>query len=236
MPLYRYSTPFSALFQIRTWLKAQILLIGAILSPGKRMVSSALCVMGLSHDVTFGKYHQVLNRASWSSLQLSRVLLWLLLDHLDSAKGPLVVGIDETLERRWGQQIKAKGIYRDGIRSSKSQFVKASGLRWISLMWLIPIPWAGRVWALPVLTALAPSERYYQQLGRRHKKLTDRARHMILQLRRWLPPGLRCWTASMLYWICCISASLWFTLSPSLPGCGWMRRCSSLPRPGTPDS
>jgi hypothetical protein len=158
--------PFSTLFQVRTWLKAQILFIGAILSPGKRTVSSVLRAMGLSHDVTFAKYHQVLNRASWSSLQLSRVLLWLLLDYPDSATAPLVFGIDETLERRRGQQIKAKGIYRDGVRSSKSQLVKASGLRWNSLMWLTPIPWAGWVWALPVLTALAPSERYYQQLGR----------------------------------------------------------------------
>ena len=68
-----------------------------------------------------------------------------------------------------------------------SQLVKASGLRWISLMWLGQIPWAGRYWALPFLTVLAPSERYHRQRGRRHKKLTDWARQMILQLRRWLP-------------------------------------------------
>jgi hypothetical protein len=175
-------TPFSALFDRRTWMKVQVLLIGAILSPGKRTVTSALRVVGLSDDMTFPSYQHVLNRASWSSLQLSRVLLWLLLGYFGSKDAPLVFGIDETLERRRGKRIKAKGIYRDGVRSSK-----ASGLRWISLMWLTPIPWAGRVWALPVLTALAPSERYYQQLGRRHQKLTDRARQMIIQLRRWLP-------------------------------------------------
>jgi len=180
-------TPFATLFQRRTWMKAQVLLMGVILTPGKRTVTAALRVMGLSHDGTFGKYHQVLNRASWSSLRLSRVLLCLLLRYLDSGEGPLVFGIDETLERRRGQQISAKGIYRDAIRSSKSQFVKASGLRWISLMYLAYIPWAARVWALPVLSALAPSERYYQRLGRAHKRLTDRARQMIIQLRRWLP-------------------------------------------------
>jgi hypothetical protein len=54
-------------------------------------------------------------------------------------------------------------------------------------MYLAYIPWAHRIWALPVLTALAPSQRYYQRLGRAHKKLTDRARQMIIQLRRWLP-------------------------------------------------
>ena len=180
-------TPFSMLFQHRTWMKAQVLLVGAILSPGKRTVTSALRVMGLSDDRSFARFHHVLNRAEWSPLQLGRVLLWLLIRYLDQGDGPLVFGIDETLERRRGTQIKAKGIYRDAVRSSGSHFVKASGLRWISLMWLTPIPWACRTWALPVLTALAPSERYYQKMGRTPKKLTDRARQIILQLRRWLP-------------------------------------------------
>jgi hypothetical protein len=179
--------PFSALFDARTWRKAQILLVGAILAPGKRTVTSALRVMGLSEESRFALYHHVLNRAVWSSLQVSGVLLTLLTRHLDTADGPLVFGIDETVERRRGRQITAKGIYRDSVRSSRSQFVKASGLRWISLMLLTPIPWAKRVWALPVLTVLAPSERYYRQKGRTPVKLTDRARQIILQLRRWLP-------------------------------------------------
>ena len=173
--------------QAKTWEKAQLLLVGAILSPGKRTVTSALRVMGLSRDGNFARYHHVLNRARWSSLQLSRTLLFLLLRHLDSGIGPLVFGIDETIERRRGKRISAKGIYRDGVRSSQGHFVKASGLRWVSLMWLAPIPWAGRVWALPFLTVLAPSERFHRERGQRHKKLTDWARQMILQLRRWLP-------------------------------------------------
>ena len=101
--------------------------------------------------------------------------------------GPLVFGIDDTIERRRGRRIAAKGIYRDPVRSSHSHFVKASGLRWLSVMLLAPIPWAGRVWALPFLTALAPSERYCREHGRRHKKLTDYARQLLLQVRRWLP-------------------------------------------------
>jgi hypothetical protein len=99
----------------------------------------------------------------------------------------LVLGIDETIERRWGHKITARGIYRDPVRSSKSHFVKASGLRWISLMLLTPIPWAQRIWALPVMTALAPSERYYETCGRKPKTLTQRAIQMIKQLRHWLP-------------------------------------------------
>ncbi len=179
--------PFSTLFQQRTWTKAQVLLVGAILAPRKRTITSALRAMGLSDDVGFAKYHHVLNRATWSSLRLSRVLLSLLIQRFDRGVGPLVFGIDETIERRRGRRIKAKGIYRDRARSSASHFVKASGLRWISLMWLSAIPWARRTWALPVLTALAPSERYNRKMGKAHKKITDWARQMILQLRRWLP-------------------------------------------------
>jgi hypothetical protein len=100
---------------------------------------------------------------------------------------PLVLGLDETIERRSGEKIAAKGIYRDAVRSSHSHFVKASGLRWVSLMVLVRIPWAERIWALPFLTVLAPSERYCEQRGLRHKKITDWGRQMLLQVRRWLP-------------------------------------------------
>ena len=179
--------PFALMFQARTWTKAHVLLVGTVLATRKRTVTSALRIMGLSDDTSFARYHHVLNRAVWSPLKVGRVLLHLLIQHLDHGDGPLVFGIDETLERRRGRRIKAKGIYRDAVRSSASHFVKASGLRWISLMCLTPIPWARRTWALPVLTALAPSERYYQEMGRTHKKITDWARQIIIQLRRWLP-------------------------------------------------
>lgn len=97
------------------------------------------------------------------------------------------MGLDDTIERRRGEKIKAKGIYRDPVRSSHGHFVKASGLRWLSLMLLVEIPWAQRVWALPFLTALAPSERYNQERSHRHKTLTDWGRQMLRQVRRWLP-------------------------------------------------
>ena len=177
--------PFATLFTSPTWRKAQVLLVGAILTPGQRTVAAALRVMGLSDDRNYARYHQVLNRAVWSSRQAARILLVLLLQHLDGGDGPLIFGIDETLERRRGPKIKSLGIYREAVRSSQSQVVQASGLRWISLMWLGQVPWAGRDWALPFLTVLAPSARYHRQRGRRHKKLTDWARQMILQPRSW---------------------------------------------------
>lgn len=179
--------PFRPVFHRCTWVKVQVLWVGAILAPGKRTVTSALRAVGLADDPGFSKYHQVLNRAVWSSRRASQVLLTLLLEVLAHGSGPLVFGIDETIERRWGAKIQARGIYRDAVRSSQSHFVKASGLRWVSLMWLTQVPWAQRIWALPFLTVLAPSERYYKDKVRSHKKLTDWARQMIYQLRRWLP-------------------------------------------------
>jgi hypothetical protein len=177
---------FAHVFSKRVWRHVQVLLIGAVLAPGKRTVTSVLRVMGLSDEQRFQNYHRVLSRAVWSSLEVSRILLILLANTFVS-QGAVVMGIDETLERRRGAKIKAKGIYRDPVRSSHSHFVKASGLRWLSTMLLVPIPWAKRVWALPFLTALAPSERYYEGKARRHKKLTDWARQVLLQVRRWLP-------------------------------------------------
>jgi DDE superfamily endonuclease len=172
--------------QQRTWRHAEVLLIGAILAPGKRTVTSLLRIAGLSRERRFTNYHRVLNRAAWDARVAARLLLGFLVA-VFAPSGPVLLGIDDTIERRRGKRISAKGIYRDPVRSSKGHFVKASGLRWLSLMLLAPIPWAGRVWALPFLTALAPSKRYCRERGRRHKKLTDWARQMALQARRWLP-------------------------------------------------
>lgn len=185
--MIRVLAPFAPLFSERVFEHAQVLLSGAILAPGKRTVSSALKAMGLDQRQQFHRYHRVLSRAVWSSREASRVLLNLLVEAFVPEGAPLVVGIDETLERRQGKKIAAKGIYRDPVRSSHSHFVKTSALRWVCLTLLVPVPWASRVWALPFLSALAPSELYCQERGKRHKKITEWAWQMLLQLRRWQP-------------------------------------------------
>ncbi len=177
---------FAPLFLQRSWRHAEALLAGAILAPGRRTVASVLRITGLARERRFVNYHRVLNRATWCPRAASRILLGLLVAAF-APRGPVVLGIDDTIERRRGKRIAAKGIYRDPVRSSHGHFVKASGLRWLSLMLLAPVPWAGRIWALPFLTALAPSERHCQERGRRHKKLTDWGRQLVLQARRWLP-------------------------------------------------
>ncbi len=177
---------FVPLFSRRVWAHAQVLVAGALLAPAQRTVAAALRATGRADAPQFHRYHRVLSHARWSGLAVGRVLLALLVATFAS-DGPLVFGIDETLERRRGRKIAAKGIYRDAVRSSHAHFAKASGLRWACLMLLVPISWAGRTWALPVLTALAPSARYDAAHGRRHKALTDWARQLLRVIRRWWP-------------------------------------------------
>ena len=135
-----------------------MLLSGAIPMPGRRTVASALRVTGRSRERRFVNFYRVLSRAAWCPRAGGRVLLGLLVAGF-APDGPVVLALDDTIERRRGRRIAARGIYRDPVRSSDAHFVKTSDLRWMSLMLLAPVPWAGRVWALPFLTALVPSER-----------------------------------------------------------------------------
>jgi hypothetical protein len=177
--------PFAPLFSHRVWLHAQVLLLGAMLAPGARTVTAALRVMGLATERRFTNYHRVLNRATWSARQGSRILLGLLITFFVSAGATIVLGADDTVERRSGRKITAKGCYRDAVRSTKKHVIRCFGLKWVSMMLLVPVPWARRVWALPFLTALCrPAE---QKDQRRHKTSVDWVRQMVKQVRRWLP-------------------------------------------------
>jgi len=180
---------FRSFFTAPVWDHVLVLVTGAILTPGKRTVSAVLRIMGLSEAADFALYHHVLSQAHWDSRVIARRLLSLILERL-LPSGPVIIGIDDTIERRWGDKIAARGIYRDPVRSSHGHFVKASGLRWLAFMAMIPLPWATRRWALPFLTILAPSQRSDDTKGRRHKTLTDWARQGILQVRRWMPNRL----------------------------------------------
>jgi len=180
---------FRDFFTAPVWDHVLVLITGAVLTPGRRTVSAALRIMGLGQAEDFALYHHVLSQACWDSRAIARKLLTLILTRFLPA-GPLIIGIDDTIERRWGRKIAARGIYRDPVRSSHGHFVKASGLRWLAFMALLPLPFAPRRWALPFLTILAPSQRYSEHTGKRHKSLTDWARQGILQIKRWLPDRL----------------------------------------------
>ena len=179
--------PFRDAFTAPTWNLARILVMGALLAPGKRTVTSCLRITGRAMVPTFGSYHQVLNRARWHPRRLARSLTRLLVGQLLAERNPVIIGLDDTIERRWGPRIRARAIYRDPVRSSRGHFVKTSGLRWLSFMLLTPLPWLLGIKALPVLTLLAPSEGWAARQGRRHKPLTDQARQAMPVILRWLP-------------------------------------------------
>jgi hypothetical protein len=178
--------PFVALFSERVWDYAQILLMGAFLAPGKRTVSAALTVMGLKDDPQYQNYHRVLNQAKWCGLTASKILLGLLVAAFVVAHAPIILGVDETLERRKGETIKQKGVFRDAVRSSKKYLVHSFGLRWVSMMLIVPVPWSSRPWGLPFLTLNAPSEATNKANGQRHKTSIDWIRQMVCLVRRWL--------------------------------------------------
>jgi len=144
--------------------------------------------MGLREERNFSTYHQVLNRAQWSALELTRRLLHLLLVRtFIAAGGALSFVIDETLERRWGRRIRIRGHYRDPLASSNKRSVSTSGVRWIVLTLIVSPPWTSRSWALPVMSVPAPTREVSKRLARRHKTVPTRARQMIALFRRWLP-------------------------------------------------
>lgn len=186
-PIIQVLRHFRPLFTRPTWDKALVLVVGTILARGRRTVTAALKQMGLHDEPDFTLFHQVLNRASWSCLTLSRVLLQLLITTFVQAGGIVEVVIDETLERRWGRKITKRGHYRDNLQSSKGQSVSTSGLRWVVMMLVVQVPWTQRKWALPFFSVLATTPKVSKELGKRHKTVGQIAQQMVITVRRWLP-------------------------------------------------
>ncbi len=182
--------PFAPFFSHRVWLHAQLFLLGAMLAPGARMVTAALRVMGLARERHFTNYHRVLNRAAWSARQGSQMLLGLLITLLVPPGATIVLGADDTVKCRGGPKIKAKGCYRDAVRSTHKHVIRCFGLTWVSMTLLVPVPWAQRVWASPFLTVLHwPAE---MSGLRRHKRSIVWVWQMTRQVRRWPPGGGLC--------------------------------------------
>jgi hypothetical protein len=199
--------PFAALFTRPTWEHVQVLLLGTLLAQGPRTVTAALRVMGLSDERRFERYHRVLNRARWSGLRGAQILLGLLTPLIPSSR-PWIIAVDETLERRKGERIAAKGMYRDAVRSSRSRVVTCLGLHWICMALLVPLPWSPRPWALPFLTLLAPSKRADETAGRPHRTVVDWTIVMVrlvarwIQRRRWVLIGDGSYACIHLGWEC----------------------------------
>jgi hypothetical protein len=178
---------FSIAFSAPTYRNVLILVYGTILAPGRRTVAAALRAMGLAQERHFTNYHRVLNRASWSPWLLSRLLLSLIIKQCLGPDEPIWLLIDDTLERRRGDQIKYKGWFRDPVRSTRGFVVRALGIRWIVLAVAVPVPWGRRRWALPFMSVPALSPKSSQTLGKTHRTQTQWAVYMIEKVRRWQP-------------------------------------------------
>src|SRR6184192_2802857 len=186
-PIISILAHFEPLFTAPTWKKVVILLVGTVLARGRRTVTAALRQMGRQMDPHFSGFHQVLNRARWSPLAVSRQLLTLIVESFVEAGGSVDLVIDETLERRWGAKISKRGHYRDSALSSHKRSVSSPGLRWIVMAVVVTLPWTQQKWALPFLCVLATTPEVSEKLGTRHKTVGMRARQMVSLLRRWLP-------------------------------------------------
>jgi hypothetical protein len=178
---------FAPVFTKPTFAHACTLVYGALLAVGTRTVASARRAVGLAHGRQFTTYHRVLNRARWSPLALSRIVLALLVDTFLPADAPLVRLVDETLERRRGPKIAWKSRFRDPLRASPGRPVTTPALRWLSVALLVPVPWSPRPWALPFLTLPVPAPATSAKLGKRHRTLVDLAALAIRLVRRWQP-------------------------------------------------
>jgi hypothetical protein len=180
-------TAFAVVFTRPTFEHAQVLVTGMLLTSGRRTVSAALRTVGLGGERHFTTYHRVLNRAVWSPLSLSRILLQLLVTTFLTPDAPLVLLIDGTLERRWGPKITLKGRSHDAVRSTSGHVVTTEGMHWVCLALLIPSPWGGREWAVSVLTVPTRSPALSQQLGKPHHTISDYAQVLVRLVRRWYP-------------------------------------------------
>lgn len=179
---------FAPAFTKPTFNNACLLLYGTILAVGARTVTAALRAVGLAHHPNFTTYHRVLNRARFSLLLLSRLLLGLLVKTLLPTDAPLVLLVDETLERRRGPKIAYKSYFRDPVRSTKKHPVKSEGIRWLSMALLVEVPWSEkRQWALPFLTVPVLAPKTSEEMGKPHRTLIDKTQLLVRLVRRWQP-------------------------------------------------
>jgi len=178
---------FARAFTRPTFAHVLVLGYGTILAPGRRTVTAALRAVGLGEERHFTSYHRVLNRAVWSPLSLSRLLLGLLVRTLVPADAPLILLIDGTLERRQGRHIAYKGRFHDAARSRKGQVVTSEGVHWLCVMLAVWLPWSRRAWALPFLSVPTLTPATSATLGKRHRTTVDRADLLVRLVRRWQP-------------------------------------------------
>lgn len=177
---------FAVGFTVPSFQHLLVLFAGTVLTSGPRTVTAALRVLG-SQVGDFSQYHSFFNRAHWCSMRLSRLLLDQLIQRFLGPQDPLLIVVDEHLERRRSRKVPFRGIYRDPVRSSVGQPVLAWGIRWLVFALVVPVPWVRRRWALPFLVLPLLNEKLCTRLGRRHQTVVQVTALCVTHLRRWQP-------------------------------------------------
>lgn len=136
-----------------TYQRFSALLVGALLTTGRRTVANILRTLRHLAPGHRTDYQRVLSRAPWSGLALGCALVRFALDHLVPA-GPVMLVGDDTVDGHPGTHVYGKARHRDAVRSSHSYTAWRYGHKWVVLAVLVKFPFAARPWALPVLIDL----------------------------------------------------------------------------------
>src|SRR5216683_4921028 len=177
---------FAVAFTQPTFQRWLLLLVAALLTPGRRTVSNVLRTV---HSLVVGhpsSYHRVFSSRRWSAWRLSRTLTTFILTHWVPT-GPVVLVGDDTVEAHPGRKVFGKARHRDAVRSSHTFTAYRWGHKWIVMTVLVQFPFALRPWALPVLVALYHSEEWDEKHGRRHKTPSELMRQLLAVLLHWFP-------------------------------------------------
>jgi DDE superfamily endonuclease len=177
---------FSVAFSRPTFQRVLLLILGAVVTPGRRTVAAVLRTMRPVARGHFSSYHRVLSAARWSLWAAGRVLARAVLSHVPEGQ-PVVLAVDDTVARHRGAKVYGRGCHRDPIRSSHGITVRCRGHRWVVLAVMVRFPFASRPWALPVLAALFRNRELCDRQGRRFKSWPQLARQLLAVMIHWFP-------------------------------------------------
>jgi DDE superfamily endonuclease len=144
---------FAPIFTQPTFRRFTRLLLGAILTTGRRTIANLLRTVGPLAPGDASSYQRVLSQAQWSGLRLAAVLCRFALRRLWPTGRVRLVG-DDTVTEHKGTKVHGKARHRDPVRSTKSYTAWRWGHKWVVLAVLVSLPFARRPWALPLLVAL----------------------------------------------------------------------------------
>jgi len=177
---------FSVAFTQPTFQRILPLIVGAIVTTGRRTITHILWTVRSIVPGHYSDYHRVFSRAPWSLWVLGKVLAKAVLQHVPNDQ-PVLVAMDDTTAQHRGKTVYGKGCHHDAVRSSHIHTVWRWGHRWIVLAIAVRLPFTPRRWALPVLAALYRTQQLDKNEGRRHKTAPDLARQLMAVLIHWFP-------------------------------------------------